>query len=180
MESFTIKKTDGGQWDNPELLKYFRGVPIGKEIVITISDHQPKPAQEQSMSIAKVMQDIEHLEALCGTQIDHTDPNALQYLLNDLSSWLSYSGTVVANACLLNDQARKIEYLRLFNNPQFSTLTTTERKEFARVSCADTEYLRKRAERINASITHRCADLRTFISYSKAEMQLTGSTTIQK
>ena len=180
METFTIKKTDGGQWDNPELLKYFRGVPIGKEIVITISDHEPKPAQEQSISFEKVMQDIVHLETLCGTQIDYTDPNAVQYLLNDLSSWLSYSGTVVANACLLNDQARKIEYLRLFSNPQFSTLSTTERKEFARVSCSDTEHLRKRAERINAAVTHRCDHLRTFLSYIKAELQTIGATTIQK
>lgn len=174
MHNFTVKKLDTG-WNNPSLLEYFKNVPIGKEVIITISDKEAKAGQEPNVSYEKILQDIEHMETLCGTQIDYNDPNAVMYLLNDLSSWLSYSGTVKANAHGINAKMQLQEQIKMLDDSRFMSLGQMERKNILRGICEKTETLFVRADRVNASITHRCEHLRTFLSFHKQELALAGT-----
>jgi hypothetical protein len=173
MQHFTVTKTEAGGWDNPELARYFKEVPAGKRIVISIADDaKEKPGQSPNASLSKIETDLNHLETLCGTQIDYNDVTAVMFYLNDLSSWLSYSGKLRADIYALNLQARAVQLIKILDDQMYSSIGPLERKEHAKALCWETEAMLLRAERVNAAITHRCDHMRTFISFHKQEMTL--------
>lgn len=175
MQHFTLTKTESG-WDNADLANYFKSVPPGQKITISISSgNEVRPGQTESTSIEKIERDLTHLELLCSTQIDYNEPTAVMHLLNDLSSWLSYSGRVKADIYALNLQANAVELGKILNDQRYSKIGATERNAHAKALCWQTEAMVMRADRINAAITHRCDHLRSFLSYQKQEMALAGT-----
>lgn len=172
MNIFTIKKDESGKWSSDELAKFMRSLPPDKEITISISENEPKPGQSDNSSFESVFKYIEKLEELCSVEIDLNDANSVLDALRDLGGWLSFSGKVKADAHRLHLIAKKEMYAKILTDATISMLSTSERKDYINCACYETSALYERADRANASITHRCEHFRSFLSFIKSEMEV--------
>lgn len=152
---------------NPEASKsiraYLAELPAGTETLIAIT---PKGAIAGALGIIpleRVLEDLTHLDNLTRRTIDHTNVTEVLDFLNELSTWLPYSGRLQANCKYYLLSAEAMAFDRIPEDLK----GTSERNEWRRAQAAEYAAMYEQAVRICSAITHRCDHLRTFISYEK-------------
>jgi len=138
----------------------------GKEALISITPKDAIAGALDVLPLAKIIEDLKHLQNLCGRNCDHTDINQVLDLLNELSEWLPYSGRLQANCKYYLLAAETNAFDRLPDDIK----ATSERRDWRKAQTAEYAALYEQAERTCAAITHRCEHLRTFVSYAKSEL----------
>jgi hypothetical protein len=138
----------------------------GKEALISITPKDAIAGALDVLPLAKIIEDLKHLQNLCGRNCDHTDINQVLDLLNELSEWLPYSGRIQANCKYYLLAAETNAFDRLPDEIK----ATSERRDWRKAQTAEYAALYEQAERTCAAITHRCDHLRTFVSYAKSEL----------
>lgn len=116
---------------------------------------------DEILKQAKEMNDY-----LCETTSE--DPNECIEHGNVVSSYLSYSGKLLADAKYHQDRARKESILTRLN----IDLSPSMLKELVNSDCEKENYAVNLMDRINRDCTHKIDWLRTLISKAKAEMNL--------
>ena len=147
----------------------------GKRVVISVYDIATLPGLYNVVTIDKVIETVNYLDSLTGTNIDPTNGNAITELLNELSAWLPEAGRIQASAkfYLLNAQRVAAESVP----DAITRLSATAQNKWLEGGTAEYAALYERCERLTKAITHRCDHLRTFLSYQKEEMKLSQGAT---
>lgn len=177
MLPFAIETTKIGAALPPEASAAIRQriaeIPEGARILVSILPVKDIPGALDVMPFNVLCERYEHMQRLASVTVDHRDPNALLDALNDMGSYIAISGHMLASAKYYLHIAKQSA---LGDMPEHvRTLSANERRDWASAQVAQYEMIHSACDRINASLTHRCDHIRSFIAYLRAEIGISNS-----
>lgn len=104
-------------------------------------------------------------------KMEGDDPGAYVERANEISSWMSTTGKMLADARYWRDKAVKECVLTSLKDSKRSSLPASVMNELIKSECREYNYLVNWIEEINKGTKYQCDLLRSIISYRKSEMQ---------
>lgn len=101
------------------------------------------------------------------------DPNEMVARLSDLSVYMARTGKMLSDAQLIRDKAMAGVYAESIKLIEKMPATVT--RKFVESQTADENHLVTWLERLNRTCTHQSENLRTQVSFSKQQLEMTRS-----
>ena len=113
----------------------------------------------------KLIKEMVMLQGIAEISIDENDAAQILDLLNQISTWLPYTGKMVASARKYWNDALAEQYEAAAPDHIAGAL---EKRQYRAAKAADAQYIFDYVERLNKAMTHRADHLVTMLSYQKA------------
>lgn len=98
------------------------------------------------------------------------DPNEMAGRLTELNVYMARSGSLLADAKLLQDQAMARSYSEHLE--EIKKLPATIANKFISSHCGEINHFVNRLDRINRACVHQSDNIRTQLSFAKEQMSL--------
>lgn len=143
------------------------------------TEHLP-PRPEFVWSLPEIFAFFDRIEAVMSEKLNTDDGDAVSTMIADLLSLFSSSTNVCASASWYYEAALRAEYEYVVSAvktkeipPDLKPLTAPSvLSKYINARCADFLYIRTKADRVNALITHTLDALRSVLSKLKTDMQV--------
>lgn len=142
----------------------------GQTMVVTI--YESELLNRHIKPLEETISEIERLQLLASQYVDENDGQSIATLLNDISSWVSYAGTIAASAEA--HALRQKKEIILSMPDSICSKPPSVQTEYIKAANASLASLASLAVMTKTGLVHRMETLRTLLSYQKSLITLGG------